>query len=115
MTDLVPIQVVDLLISHTVVFVSIRIDNDVLSLLDMPINLSIGIIGEDNVEVLDLSVKAFLEHSLTHRAWGNGVNLKLQAIAVPLLVGVEHFRCASEIVDVPQTDDAAVRVRSCRH
>lgn len=37
----------------------------------MPINLSLGIIGEDNVEIPDLSVKALLKHSLTHRARSN--------------------------------------------
>jgi hypothetical protein len=111
LTDQLPIQIEELLISHPVVFVCIRIDNDIYFLLDMPINLSIGIIGEDNVEIPDLSVKAFLEHSLTHRARVNRVDFEFQTVAVPLHIGVEYFRCAGEIVDVPQTDDAAVRAR----
>jgi hypothetical protein len=65
LTDLVPIQVVELLISHTVVFVSIRIDNDIYFLLDMPINLSIDIVGEDNVEIPNPSVCVLSKHSLT--------------------------------------------------
>src|SRR5689334_24113229 len=108
LTDLVSVQVKERLISCAVISISIKTDNYVLFLLDVSINLSIGIIGEDNVEVPDLPIKALLEHALAHRARGNGVNLELLTVAMPLLVGVEYFRCASEIVNFPQTNDAAV-------
>ena len=114
MTDLVSVQVKERLISCAVISISIKTDNYVLFLLDVSINLSIGIIGEDNVEVPDLSVKALLERALTHRARGNGVNLEFLTVGVPLLVGVEYFRCASEIVHIPKADDAAVCTRSRR-
>ena len=112
LTDLVSVQIVDCLIGCAVKLISIKTDNQVLFLLDVSINLSIGIIGEDNVEVPDLSVKALLEHALTHRARGNGIDFEFLTVAMPLLVGVEYFRCPSEIVDFPQTDDAAAGFRS---
>src|SRR5690349_11120912 len=115
LTDLVSVQVKERLISCAVISISIKTDNYVLFLLDVSINLSIGIIGEDNVEVPDLPVKALLEHALTHCTRRNGIDFEFLTVAMPLLVGVEYFRCASKIVDFPQTDDAAAGFRSRRY
>lgn len=94
------------------VFITTGANHDDYLFFDVSVHFSIGVIGEDHVEVFYLAVEALLKYSLAHRAGVNRIDFEFQAIAVPLHMSMEDFGGAGEVVDIPGTDDTARRPRA---